>query len=111
MGPFDPVVDCAGVTLANRLDSSPEIEIEFPSVVLPPKVTSYHSVARKALEVLELSLPSIETKIYVLTEVLQPTAPTSEPFLPLNETLLDMVLSALEKPTSAPAENRFVAQH
>ena len=53
-------------------------------------------VVSGATEALGLSVPT-ETKISILTEILQPSHKGSEPLLPFNETLSDILLGALAK--------------
>ena len=48
-------------------------------------------VVLRAAKVLDLTLPTVETKQTILTEVLQPSHQGVEPLLPFNDTLTDIV--------------------
>ena len=67
-------------------------------------------VVRRAAEVLDLQLPSVEVKMNVLTEVFQTWVPHSEPLLPFNEDLSDILLGAWAKPCTATPVHRTIAR-
>ena len=54
--------------------------------------SSFATVVRRAAEVLDLQQSSVETEATVLTEVLQPRHVGSDPLLPFNEALSDILL-------------------
>ena len=56
------------------------------------------TVVLRAAEVLDLNLPTVETKQTILTEVLQPRHNGVEHLLPFNDTLTDILLDAWLKP-------------
>ena len=67
-------------------------------------------VVRKAAEVLDLQLPSVETKTTVLIEVLHQATLGPKPMLPFNESLTDILLGAWTKPcTGAPSADPLPA--
>lgn len=83
---------------------------------------SFIIVVRKAAEILDLQLPSIEVKLNVLTEVHQPELRSVAPLLPFNESLVDILLEAWTKPCAgvpvhrtilqpAPGDPAFLTQH
>lgn len=72
---------------ASGLDTWPDTGLVPPSTVAMEEETSFAMVVRRAAAVLDLQLPSVEVKMNVLMEVLQPGVLHSEPLLPFKEGL------------------------
>ena len=71
------------------------MDLESPSGIPPPEVTSYHVMVKRATELLNLPLPTKEVKSNLLTEVLHQNPQTSEPLLPFNEAIVEPVLAVV----------------
>ena len=59
-----------GLADASGLDTTPDVDMEAPSGLPVPDVTSYHVVVKKAAELLGLPLTTKELKSNLLTQVL-----------------------------------------
>lgn len=71
---------------------------------------SFVMVVRRAAEVMELQLPMVQVKANVLSELLQPGVSLSEPLLPFNEALTDVLLRSWVKPCTDTPMQRITAR-
>ena len=100
------------LAVANRYDTLPDTGLVSPPTMAIEEAVSFGMVVRMAAEVLDLQLPSIEVKANVLTEVLQTGISHTEPLLPFNEDLTDILLGAWAKPcTSIPLHRAISCRH
>ncbi|KAJ1194675.1 hypothetical protein NDU88_003961 [Pleurodeles waltl] len=102
-GEIEPSDEYQGLATSSGLDTSPEWDIT-------EEATSFHTVVRKAAELLDLPLSVAEVKTNLLTEVLHPSASSADPLLPFNEALTEPILDLCRKPVTTPAVNRAVAR-
>ncbi|KAJ1101563.1 hypothetical protein NDU88_006630 [Pleurodeles waltl] len=87
----DPDMDWAqDLGGASGLDTSPDAGVLSPTVATAEGAT-YRMVVSRAAEVVGLELPTVEVSSNLLTEVLQPGASTSEPLLPFNKALTNVL--------------------
>ena len=68
----------------------PQIKAFSPPGPATEESSSFATVVMQAAEVLDLNLPTVETKTTILTEVLQLSTEGSEPLLTFNDTLTDI---------------------
>ncbi|KAJ1213128.1 hypothetical protein NDU88_000767 [Pleurodeles waltl] len=95
---------------ASGLDTSPDSGMLCPPTVTTAEGATYSMVVSRAAEVLGLELPTVEVRSNLLTEVLQPGACTSEPLLPFNEALTDVLLGTWSRPNTGAPVNRTIAR-
>ncbi|KAJ1206569.1 hypothetical protein NDU88_001972 [Pleurodeles waltl] len=95
---------------ASGLDTSPDTGMLSPRTVATEEGTSYFMVVQRAAEVLDLELSSVKVSPDILTNVLQPGYSTSEPLLPFNEALTDVLLGTWSRPITGAPVNRTIAR-
>ena len=69
---------------ASGLDTSPDAGLVSPPTVVTEEGASFAIVVRRAVEVLDLQLPTVDVKTSILTEVLQLGVSNTEPLLHYN---------------------------
>ncbi|KAJ1114675.1 hypothetical protein NDU88_002910 [Pleurodeles waltl] len=90
-------------------DTSAGAGILSPPTPATEERASYSMVVRREAEFLGLELPLVAVRSNHLTEVLQPGASSSEPLLPFNETLSDVMLRTWPKPITEAPVKRTIA--
>lgn len=87
---------------ASRLDTAPAEGLDSPLGSPMEENASFAAVVCRAAETLDLQLPSVETKMNILTKIIPPGPGTSELLLPFNEALTDTFTGTCWKPCSCP---------
>lgn len=103
---------CEDLVDASGLDTSLDTGLLSPPNLALEEGASFAVVVRRAAEVPDLNLPLVAVKTNVMMEVHQPRESPSEPLLPFNKALSDILLGTSSKPkTGAPVNWTIAYRH